>query len=149
MCFHLYVHVDGRAHGLPIFLILLKGKVGFIARLSVVFSEMVSVLEYEFDGSVLAVAANAKVKPVFGIVVQTDIGVALQLDCDGSIIGEGSVGDVAAGKAAVQDNTVVKLDVGSVGVPGRLPPLVVGSFALPHRYCAHYSFIKPTGQQTD
>ena len=109
---------------------------------------MVGILEYEFDGSVFAVAANAKVQPVLGAVVQTDIGVALQFDGNGIIIGEVGVGDVAAGKAAIEDNAVIELDVGSVGVPGRLPPFVVGSFALPHGCCAHYSFIKSTDQQT-
>jgi len=116
---------------LPLFIILAIHHVCLISCLPVVFSQMVGILQDEFDWSVPPEAANSKVKPIFSVAIQADVSVSL--DLYGERGGGYDVGTryISAWEAAVDNNVAAESEIVAIRVPCRLLLFVLRSLSHP------------------
>ena len=112
-----YNYINGSTTWLPLFFSLPIHHIRSISVLPIIFSEMVSIFKNKLDRSILPVASNSKIEPVFSIRVIGDICITLELNGERVVFDNSSWIDISTWKAAIDNDVVIEIDVISIGMP--------------------------------
>jgi len=106
-----YNHIKRSRHCSPLIIVLFIHQERSVPGLAVEFTQMISVLEHKFDGSVFLKSSDMEIQPIFCRAVKTNICVTFKFDGERGVTYNGSISNISSGEAAIDNNSIGELNI--------------------------------------